>query len=153
MLTNGKHDETHETHESRTFYEVHEARQGERQHIFAVNHDPQFLDVVRVLLQDERYNVTTTNYVPRTWDQIAALQPSLLLIDLTPYGQSRWELLEHLHAAGVTSRIPVIVTSTDPHMLARMEQEHDRYGGDTLVAKPLDIDALLDAIRALIGPA
>lgn len=59
-----------------------EARQAERWHVFAVNHDPEFMDVVRVLRQEERYNVTTTNYLPRTCQQIAALQPSLLLIDL-----------------------------------------------------------------------
>lgn len=40
--------------------------------------------MVRVLLQEKRYNVTTTNYLPRTCQQIAALQPSLLLIDLLP---------------------------------------------------------------------
>ena len=92
------------------------ARQGDRQHIFAVNQDPAFLDVVRMLLQEERYNVTTTNYVPRTWDQIAALQPNLLLIDLAPHSQVGWDLLERLHAEGITSRIPVLVTSTDRYL-------------------------------------
>lgn len=53
----------------------------------------------------------------------------------------------------MTPRIPIIVTSTDPHTLQRMEQDYDRYGGDKLVAKPLDIDVLLEAIRTLIGPA
>jgi DNA-binding response OmpR family regulator len=130
-----------------------EARQGDRKHIFAVNHDPEFLDLVRMLLQDETYNVTTTNYVPRTWDQIAALQPALLLIDLTPRSQAGWDLLAHLRAEGVTTRIPIVVTSTDPYLLERVQQDHDRYGGDKLVAKPFHIDTLLDAIRALIGLA
>lgn len=133
--------------------ENHEARQGERQHIFAVNHDPEFLDVVRVLLQDEHYNVTTTNYVPRTWNQIAALQPNLLLIDLSPRSQAGWALLEQLHAEGVTNRIPTVVTSTDRGLLERVQSERDRYGGDSVIAKPLDISALMGAIRALIGPA
>lgn len=130
-----------------------EAHQGARQHIFAVNHEPEFLDVLRVLLQDEHYNVTTTNYVPSTWKQIAALQPSLLLIDLAPQYQAPRDLLEHLHAEGVTSRIPIVVTSTQPSLLERVQGEHDRYGGDRLVAKPLDLDTLMDAIRSLIGPA
>lgn len=141
------------TPDSRHKNENHETRQGERQHVFAVNHDPEFLDVVRVLLQDERYNVTTTNYVPRTWDQIAALQPDLLLIDLSPRSQAGWELLEHLHAEGVTNRIPTVVTSTDKGLLERVQSERDRYGGDSVIAKPLDISALMGAIRALIGPA
>jgi DNA-binding response OmpR family regulator len=131
----------------------HEARQGERQHIFAINHDPEFLDAVRVLLQDERYNFTTTNYVPRTWEQIAALEPNLLLVDLSPRSQAGWDLLEHLHAEGVTSRIPIVVTSTDQHLLERVQAEPARYGGDRVITKPLDIDVLLGAIRALIGPA
>lgn len=156
MSTNSKHDDPHENHKNHKNHknhENHEALQGDRQHIFAVNHDPEFLDVIRVLLQDERYNVTTTNYVPRTWDQIAALQPSLLLIDLSPRSQAGWNLLEHLRAEGVTSRIPIVVTSTDRHILERVQRERDRYGGDTVIAKPLDINALLDAIRVLIGPA
>jgi DNA-binding response OmpR family regulator len=85
--------------------------------------------------------------------QIAALQPSLLLIDLTPHTPAGFDLLEHLHAKGVTSRIPVVVTSTLPSLLKRVEAEQDRYGGATLITKPLDLDALLEAIRSLIGPA
>lgn len=138
-------DTSHSTNE--------EARQGERKHIFLVNHDPKFLDFVRELLQDARYNVTTTNYVPRTWDQIAALQPDLLVIDLSPFSQAGWDLLEQLHIQGVTGRIPIVVTSTDPGQLERVERERDRYGGDWLVAKPFHVDVLLDAIHELIGPA
>jgi CTP:molybdopterin cytidylyltransferase MocA len=40
-----------------------EAYQAARQHIFVVNHESAFLDVVRMLLQDERYNVT----ISRRW--------------------------------------------------------------------------------------
>jgi CheY-like chemotaxis protein len=130
-----------------------EARQGERKHVFMVNHDPKFLHLGRELLQDARYNVTTTNYVPRTWDQIAALQPDLLVIDLSPFSQAGWDLLEQLHAQGVTGRIPVIVTSTDPGLLARVERERERYGGDKLVTKPFHVEVLLDAIHTLIGSA
>lgn len=128
--------------------------QNQRQHIFAVNHDPEFLDVVCVLLQGETYNVTTTNYVPRTWNQIAALRPSLLLIDLSPaQTQDGLDLLEQLHREGVTYLIPIIVTSTDQRILDRVKQEKDRYGGDEFVVKPLDISDLLQTIDTLIGPA
>ena len=53
-----------------------------RQHVFVVNGSPHILNLLRKLLQDERYNVTATNFVPQTCDQIAALHPSLLSIDL-----------------------------------------------------------------------
>lgn len=130
-----------------------ETRQGRRQHVFAINHDPAFLEVVRELLQDEAYHVTTTNFVPRTWDQIAALQPTLLLIDVIPMEQAAWALLEHLHEQGITNRIPIILTSTDPLILERAEREKERYGGDRFLTTPFDIDTLLAAIRTLIDPA
>ena len=98
-----------------------EHRQMGRKHIFAINDSPAFLDVVRQLLQDEDCNVTTTNYVPRTYEQIAALAPDLLLLDLAIGQRAGWGLLEHLHAEAATRAIPVLVTSTDPHLLAEAE--------------------------------
>lgn len=130
-----------------------EKQQREPQHIFVVNHEPDILDVVRMLLEDETYRVTTTNYLPRMWTLIAALQPALLLIDLSPRSAAGMELLERLQQEGVTNRIPVVVTSTDPCILARVEREQERFGGDRLVAMPFDVDVLLAAIRDLIGPA
>src|SRR5258708_24587990 len=130
-----------------------EARQGARTHVFKVNHDPKLLDLVRELLQDASYNVPTTNYVPRTWDQIAALQPDLLVIDLNRLSAAGWDLLEQLHAQGVTQRIPVIVTSTDPGLLERVERERERYGGAKLLTKPVHLEVLLDAIYTLLGSA
>jgi len=44
--------------------------QMQRQHVFVVNGSVEFHDVVRELLQDEHYNVTTTNFIPRTFHQI-----------------------------------------------------------------------------------
>jgi DNA-binding NtrC family response regulator len=67
-----------------------------RKDIFFVNGSPDFLDVLRVLLQGEDYNVTTTNFVPRTFEQIAALRPGLLLVDLVVHRQAGWDLLEQL---------------------------------------------------------
>ena len=57
-------------------------RQEGRKHIFALNGAPEFLNIVRELFQEEGFNVTTTNYVPRSYDQIAALQPDLLIVDV-----------------------------------------------------------------------
>ena len=130
-----------------------ERRQSTRKHVFAVNGSPAFLSMVRALLQDERYNVTTTNYVPHTFDQIASLEPDLLLVDLATGRQAGWDLLERLHAEAATRRVPVLITSTDPHLLVEAEATAARYGGDRFLAKPFDLDVLLAAVRTLIGSA
>ena len=103
----------------------------ERRHVFVVNGAVDFLDLMRELLQDEQYNVTTTNFVPRTFNQIAALKPDLLIVDLAVGEQAGWDLLEGLQTEAVTRDIPVIVTSTDPYLLERAETNRARYGGTT----------------------
>lgn len=130
-----------------------ERRQMGRKHIFVVNGAPDFLNFVRELFQEESYNVTTTNYVPQTFEQIAVLAPDLLVIDIVVGVQAGWDLLERLQDEAGTRGIPVIVTSTAPKLLDRVEAESARSGSQRLVAKPFDIDALLRAVEELIGGA
>jgi CheY-like chemotaxis protein len=130
-----------------------EQRQRARQHIFAVNGASVFLEAVRDLLESESYNVTTTNYVPQTFDQILALEPALLILDLAVHVQAGWDLLEQLHADALTQGIPVIVISTDPRLLDAAQADFARYGGQRFIGKPFDVDVLLAAVEELIGKA
>lgn len=130
-----------------------EKRQMERKHVFIVDGASEFLDVLCELLEGERYNVTTTNFVPRTYDQIAALQPDLLLIDLAVGVQAGWNLLERLARETATQRIPVIVFSTSPQILQDVESQPERFGGQRFLSKPVDLDEVITAIEELIGKA
>ena len=131
----------------------HEAAQRNRQHIFAVNASPAFLDLIRELLQGEAYNVTTTNFVPGTFAQIEVLRPDLLLIDLVAGERSGWDLLNHLQADADTRGLPVIVFSTLPHLLEQARGLDTPGGTRRFLEKPFDIDALLALVEELIGPA
>ncbi len=130
-----------------------EQKQMHRQHIFAVNGSPDFLDLLRELLQEEQYNVTTTNFVPDTFDQIDALNPDLLIIDLAVGERAGWDLLEHLGIDAKTEGIPVIVVSTSPQILDDVQAQPDRFGGQRFLGKLIDLDDLLRAIDSLIGKA
>ena len=124
-----------------------------RQHILVVNSDPVVLDLARVLLQEARYNVTTTNAVPRTFALIAAAQPALIVVDLAIAETSGWDLLARLHAATATAAIPVIVTARDPRLLAYADRYPDLFAGPGRLALLFDVTTLLDAVRTLIGAA
>ncbi len=128
-----------------------EQRRMQRKHIFIVNGDPHFLELLRELFQDERYNVTTTNFVPETFDQIEALKPELIIIDLVIGEQAGWELLAQLQDDAVTAKIPVLVTSTNDEYLHIATSNQERYGVDAYVSKPMDIEALLDHVHGLVG--
>src|SRR5688572_24652888 len=86
--------------------------QMQRKHVYVVNGSPDFLDIVRALLQDENYNVTTTNFVSTSFKAIAATQPALLIIDLVVGEQAGWDLLAELRRAASTRNIPVLLVST-----------------------------------------
>jgi PleD family two-component response regulator len=130
-----------------------ERDQMDRQHILLVNSDPAILDLARVLLGEARYNVTTTNAVPRTFALIAAAQPALLVVDLAVTEYSGWDLLARLHAEPATAAIPVIVTARDPRLLAYADRYPHIFGGPGRLALLFDVTTMLDAVRALIGPA
>jgi CheY-like chemotaxis protein len=130
-----------------------ERAQRARKHICCVNGSSVFLDVVRELLEDERYNITTTNFVPLTFDQIAVLQPDLLIIDVVVGIQAGWDLLEQLRDAAALRGIPVIVTSTSQALLERAEALAAPNGAKHYLAMPFDLDVLLGMVHDLIGSA
>ena len=132
---------------------MEDRRQEERKHIFAINGSVDFLNIVRELFQDEAYNVTTTNFVPNSFDQIAAVQPDALIVDVAVGQSAGWEVLDQLHAGAATSGIPVLVLSTDPRLLQRARDQADRYGNHRYMDKPMDLEAMLTHIRATIGEA
>ncbi len=127
--------------------------QMDRQHILLVNSDPAILDLARALLGEARYNITTTNAVPRTFALIAAARPALLIIDLAITEVAGWDLLVRIHAAARTAALPMIVTARDPRLLAHAARHPYLFGEPVRLVIPFAVDALLDAARALIGPA
>lgn len=124
-----------------------------RKHVFVLNGSTEFLDIVRQLLADERYNVTTTNFVPQSLQTIAAAQPSLLIVDLVIGEKAGWDLLIELRIEASTQGIPVLLMSTSPKLLARARLAHDEFGGDRYLSKPFDLDDMLEIVVSLIGVA
>ena len=96
----------------------------ERQHIFAVNGAPDFLDIIRELLQGEDYNVTTTNFVPETFDQIAVLDPALIIIDLIIGERSGKDLLAHIADEAKTREIPASSSPPTSNFWTSPKQAH-----------------------------
>ena len=133
--------------------DIAESDQAARKHVFVLNGAPEFLNLMRRLFQDEHYNVTTTNFVPNSFDQIDALQPDVLVIDLVYGKRAGWDLLERLHGEASTAGIPVLVVSTEDDLIERARHQVDRYGGNAYLEKPFSLERMLASIEALIGHA
>jgi twitching motility two-component system response regulator PilH len=132
---------------------VEDRSQESRKHVFAINGSVEFLNIIRELFQEEAYNVTTTNFLPNSFDQIAAAQPDVLMIDVAVGESAGWDLLEQLHVEAATSGIPVLVLSTSPRLLETAREQAEQYGSHRYLDKPFDVDTLLTHIREMIGEA
>jgi CheY-like chemotaxis protein len=64
-----------------------------------------------------------------------------------------WDLLAELRQEAATRDIPMILVSTSKQLLEKAEEEQVIWGGDRYFLKPFSLDALLQAIQDLIGPA
>lgn len=127
--------------------------QMRRKHVYVVNGSPDFLDIVRALLQDEHYNVTTTNFVPESFATIEVAQPALLIIDLVLGERTGWDLLRQLRQAASTNAIPILLVSVSPELIDNAREQHAEFGGDRYLVKPFDLDDLLNAVNEMIGVA
>src|SRR5215211_7618007 len=72
--------------------------QERRKHVFAIDGSPELLNLIRDLFQEEGSNVTTTNYVPTSFDQIETAHPDAVIVDIVIGQDAGWELLEQLGA-------------------------------------------------------
>ncbi len=125
-----------------------------RKHVFTVNNSPDFLLIVRELLEDEGYAVTTSDFEPNVFTRIVMRQPDVLTVDVAVGETAGWELLERLHVEPATTNIPVLVTSTSPELLEQAREQAARYGTTpSFLTKPMDLDELLGTIREVIGDA
>ena len=126
--------------------------QTPRKHVFAVNSSPDFLLIVRELLEAEGYAVTTSEFAPNVFTRIVMRQPDALVIDVAVGEEAGWDLLRRLHAEPATADIPALVTSTSPELLEQALEQAAWYGTNrTYLTKPMDLDELVGTVRELIG--
>ena len=105
---------------------MEERSQEGRKHVFAIDGSPELLNLIRDLFQEEGYNVTTTNYVPTSFEQIETAHPDAVIVDVVVGQEAGWELLEQLGAGANTAGIPVLVVSTNPRLLTRARDQAAR---------------------------
>lgn len=114
-----------------------------------VDDDPDILDALRLVLEDEGYAVTTTmkgEYAENLHDGNGGL-PDLIILDILLSGKDGRTICRQLKNQPDTRGIPIIMISA--HLSA--EASSREVGADAFLAKPWDIDALLALVARLLG--
>lgn len=115
-----------------------------RPHVLIIEDDPHYKDLLTHLLSSAGYAVTTADSVLGTAALARRLRPDAVLLDLgLPYRSGAW-LLAQLKADAHTADIPVLILSGSPEALTAER----RAMAGRVMSKPLELQTLLDAVRA-----
>jgi len=130
---------------------------GHNPRITVVNDNPEFLDLMDALLeQDSGYDVTTIDGdTLEDIEPIRGSRPDLLIIDLRhrPDGLAGWDVLMAVRADRELKQLPIILCTGD---LQGLEEHAQAITDDPKVAtlpKPFQLEELEARVRQFVGEA
>lgn len=116
--------------------------------ILVIEDNHAILDVITLILQSEAYKVTGFNKSAEMMAHIEEVRPDLIILDIMlPDGDGR-ELLKTLRSDQKTESIPVLMISA---RYTEQNVEHGEFKPNGFLAKPFDIDDLLDRIEGILA--
>ena len=113
--------------------------QGGRKKILVVDDEPDILEFLQVILEEEGYAVLTSDKGDFLEQLHTGALPDLILVDVLLSGKDGRAIVKHLKSQEETKHIPVIMFSAHPSA----EQTAREAGAEDFLAKPFDIDKLL----------
>jgi CheY-like chemotaxis protein len=124
--------------------------------VTVVNDNPEFLALVRDILEDDRYDtVTIDGDRPDALEAVRASRPDLLMIDLRMGSETLhgWEIAQEVRAEPDFRELPVLVCSADVVALNEMADDLAARPHVGILMKPFSIDDLTAAIDGLLAQA
>src|SRR5437588_11864406 len=115
--------------------------------ILVVDDEPDILEFLQVLLEEEGYAVVTSlkgEYLEQLHN---GGLPDLILVDVLLSGKDGREIVKHLKSQEETKHIPVIMFSAHPSAEATARA----CGAEDFVAKPFDIAVLLERVEQYLS--
>ena len=123
-----------------------------RPRISVVNDNPDFLELMQAILDDDAgYDVTVFDGEKTSIGQIAASDPDLVIVDLILGGASGWEIVVLSRADDRLASLPILVCSADVAALREKSEELERIGNVHILEKPFGIDEITAIVERLVG--
>jgi DNA-binding response OmpR family regulator len=114
------------------------------QRILAVDDDKDILEVLQLILEDSGYEVETLADGHFLFDKIDQIRPDLIILDIMLGNLDGRELCREVKRKIETHKIPIIMLSAS-HTIS--EGLTKNGNPDDFIAKPFDIDVLLETVE------
>jgi DNA-binding response OmpR family regulator len=116
--------------------------------ILVIEDNHAILDVITLILQSEAYKVNGLSKSANFMAHIDEFNPDLLILDIMLPDADGRVLLQELRLNERTRHIPVLMISA---RYTKENLQNVEFKPDAFVAKPFDIDDLLDRIEGLLA--
>ncbi|MNK77263.1 Phosphate regulon transcriptional regulatory protein PhoB [compost metagenome] len=118
-----------------------------KKNILVIEDNHAILDVITLILESEAFNVAGLNKGADFISHVHEFNPDVIIMDIMLPDTDGRELLKEIKATDTTKHIPVLMIS------ARYNANNytlDGIEADDFMAKPFNIDDLMDKIYALL---
>jgi CheY-like chemotaxis protein len=112
--------------------------------VLVVDDDNDILDVIRIILEDEGYEVSTLDNGRDVLGVVASNMPDLILLDVMLCGMDGRDICKNLKSHALYKLIPIIMISASHNLQGLLEEEGS---ADGFISKPFDIDNLIDVVQ------
>jgi CheY-like chemotaxis protein len=121
--------------------------------VLLVDDDADFVEMNRVLLEDNGYSVRVAYNGRQCLEEVAARRPDLIILDMVMEKASDgFDVSRELRNSEYTKGIPlVMITSVNDTIPFRIEPDTTWLPVDTLIEKPVDPALLLSIVNRILG--
>jgi DNA-binding response OmpR family regulator len=125
--------------------------------ILVVDDRPHLLALLRMILEDEQYQVSVLKEGRGVVEHVRENPPDLVILDLKLADAEGADILESLRAHTSTADIPVIVYTAaviEAESVANLIAGNPtRYRNVSVLQKPFELDVLLERVQEVLGVA
>jgi DNA-binding response OmpR family regulator len=114
--------------------------------VLVAEDDKAIIEVVKIILENEGYEVFTADQGETVHKTISEEQPDVVLLDIWLYGEDGGQIAKKIKTTSGTKDIPVVLMSANNET----EKITKDVGADDFLLKPFNIDDLLYIVRKYV---
>jgi two-component system response regulator VicR len=118
--------------------------------IMVVDDEPDLVDVVRLILESDGYEVVTASGGQEALEKITVERPALVLLDIIMPKMDGWEVFSRIKGNPKTSEIPVIMLTAKDQRIDKLIGLHVVKVND-YITKPFGRAELLERIKKVLN--
>lgn len=114
--------------------------------ILVVDDDKAILEVVKIILEQNNFQVITAKNKKEIDEALATYNPQLVLLDISISGVNGGDLTRHLKASPKHKNLPIVLLSADNNI----KKIATDVGANGYLEKPFDIETLIQIVNTYV---